>query len=402
MAMRNHDILSLRAGDTAHRPLRVMVAGLRGLRGVQGGIETHARMLYPRLARLHCDIEVVQRSPYYACGNRPSTWRGMKLTYLWSPVRPGVETAVHTLIAVLYAALKRPDILHLHAIGPGLLAPLARLLGLRVVLTHHAADYEREKWGRLAKLVLRAGERLGVQFANRPIAVSPVIQQDLEKRLGVEIAVIPNGAPRAGPVQTADAVSALGLTCGRYVLCVARLEPTKRQCDLIEAFEGARMPGWKLVLVGDVVAGDAYCDELRRRAGRDPDVVLAGYRHGRALRELYSHAGLFVLPSSLEGHPIALLEAASYRVPILASAIRANLVVPLPPQWFFPVGDKAALAARLSAAAESRGATDTVCRHVFDEIRVLYSWRRAARLTRAVYEAARRAPATRSRETSSG
>src|SRR5690606_12997030 len=128
--------------------IRVMVLGLRGLVRVEGGIETHARKLYPLLARMGCRGEVLQRSPYYPKSARPRSRHGVRLRYLWSPVRPGLETAVHTFLGVLYAAVTRPDILHLHAIGPGFLAPLARALGLRVVVTHHAEDYRREKWGR--------------------------------------------------------------------------------------------------------------------------------------------------------------------------------------------------------------------------------------------------------------
>jgi hypothetical protein len=51
------------APPTPPRSLRIMVAGLRGLINVQGGIETHARMLYPLLARIGCEKEIVQRSP---------------------------------------------------------------------------------------------------------------------------------------------------------------------------------------------------------------------------------------------------------------------------------------------------------------------------------------------------
>jgi glycosyltransferase involved in cell wall biosynthesis len=299
---------------------------------------------------------------------------------------------VHTFLAVVYAAIKRPDILHLHAIGPGLLAPLARLLGLRVVLTHHAKDYDREKFGGLAKLILRIGERLGVTFANCPIAVSPVIKSDLEQRLGVDVELIPNGAPRVPRTLTHDTVAKLGLTCGHYVLCVARLEPTKRHIDLIEAFQRARLPGWKLALVGAGTPGDPYCERLQQLAATDRNVVLAGYQSGRALRELYSHAGLFVLASSSEGHPIALLEAASYCVPILASAIPANLVVPLPRERFFPVGRTEVLAKLMRSAATRRAPGDAECQKVLDAIRSRYSWRNAARLTRSAYSLAFRAP----------
>lgn len=378
------------AAARGQRPLSVMVAGLRGLVGVQGGIETHARMLYPRVARLGCEIEVLQRTPYYARDKRPRTWHGVTMTYFWSPVRPGLETAVHTFLCVLYAAIRRPDILHLHAIGPGLLAPFARLLGLRVVLTHHAADYQREKWGALAKCLLRAGERFGVRFATRPIAVSPVIKKELEMRFGVDVAMIPNGAPHARPTPTFDTLTGFGLTKKRYVLCVARIEPTKRQLDLVEAFERARMPGWKLVLVGAAGRADAYGARLEERASRNPHIVLAGYQDGLALREFYSHAGVFVLPSSLEGHPIALLEAASYGLPIFASAIPANLMVPLPRDRYFPVGDVARLAVLLRRAVDDPFAIAAGCQSVVAALRAEYSWSQAARLTRSVYAAAAR------------
>lgn len=370
------------------RPMRIMVVGLRGIVDVEGGIETHARMLYPLLARLGCDIEVVQRGRYYPQTTRKSVWRGIRLSYLWSPTQRGLETAVHSLLGVLYAAFKRPDVLHLHAIGPALLAPLARCLGLRVVMTHHSVDYQRDKFGPLAKTVLRVGERLGVRYAHHPIVVSPVIRDSLETRFGLASTVIPNGAPKVRPVRTRKALDRFGLQPGRYVLCVARVERAKRQHDLIEAFERARLLGWKLAIVGGL-DGDAYCADLQQRAADDRRVVLTGFQSGTALRELYTHAGLFVLPSTSEGHPIVLLEALSYGLPVLASANEGNLTIPLPRESYFPVGDVQALARllRLTACGEGNGG------NFAERIGSLYSWRSAAYATRAVYERVRTRPA---------
>jgi glycosyltransferase involved in cell wall biosynthesis len=351
-------------------------------------------MLYPLLAKLGCDIEVVQRSPYFPRHRRRRSWRGLKLTYLWSPTRPALETGMHTLLGVLYAAWRRPDVLHLHAVGPGLLAPLARVLGLRVVMTHHGPDYEREKWGGVAKRLLRAGERLGVRFAHKPIVVSPALQRDLLLRYGIDAAVIPNGAPNMLPARTRRSLPRFGLEAGRYVLCVARLDPAKRQLDLIEAFRAAALPGWKMAIVGDVKADDPYCERIKARAALDPNVVLTGYQAGATLRELYSHAGLFVLPSAVEGHPIALLEAATYGLPIIASAIEANLVMPFPRHRFFRVGDTVGLAAMIRAAAAEPPEARAEWRKLRALVRSRYSWRKAAQLTRSVYgeAATRRGP----------
>jgi glycosyltransferase involved in cell wall biosynthesis len=309
----------------------------------------------------------------------------LQLTYLWSPRARVIETAVHTLLGVLYAAWRRPDVLHLHAVGPGLLAPLARLLGLRVVMTHHGADYEREKWGAFAKGLLRAGEKLGVGFANRPIVVSPVLKHSVENRYGVNAALIPNGAPIATRTRTRRVLERFGLDPRRYVLCVARLDPGKRQLDLVAAFRAARLQDWKLVIVGEVARGDAYCDALVAEAGCDSAIVLTGYQTGVALQELYSHAGVFVLPSAGEGHPIALLEAAVYEVPVVASAIPANLALPLPRDRYFPVGDTDALARQLREVARESFARRAERRALHTLIRARYSWRRAAELTSSVY-----------------
>jgi glycosyltransferase involved in cell wall biosynthesis len=362
-----------------------MVLGLRGVPGVQGGIETHVRMLFPLVARLGWAVEVVQRSPFFANRPRRRQWHGLRFVYLWSPLTPGIETAVHTLLGVLYAAVRRPTILHLHGIGPGFLAPLARLLLLRVVVTHHAFDYRREKWGPLAKVVMHAGEWLGMRFANERIAVSAVIAEHVRSVYRVTARVIPNGAPKARRDASTEALQRFGLEAGRYVLCVARLEPTKRQNDLLDAFEAAALEGWHVVLAGGVDERDSYTKGLLERAARNPQIVLTGYQTGRVLRCLYSHAGLFVLPSSMEGHPIALLEAVSYGLPALASAIPENLLIPLPRESYFPVGDAAALS-RLLRTTVAAPPTQQCREAMRRAVREQFGWRQSALATTDVYE----------------
>lgn len=177
-------------------------------------------------------------------------------------------------------------------------------------------------------------------------------------RHGVDITKTPDCAPHARHRRAGDVLARFELPKRRYVLCVGRIDPGRRQLDLIDAFETARISGWKLVLVGSAPPKDEYLARLENRASVNPDIVLTGYQEGPALRELYSHAGLFVLPSAAEGQPIALLEAASYGVPIFASAIPANLFVPLPRDRFFPVGDITALARLLRRAAADPSAIE--------------------------------------------
>ncbi|WP_239501207.1 glycosyltransferase family 4 protein, partial [Stenotrophomonas maltophilia] len=70
---------------------------------------------------------------------------------------------------------------------PALMTPLARLFGLKVVVTHHGYDYDRQKWGGLAKLMLKLGEKAGMRFARARIAVSNDIALTMENRYGVPV-----------------------------------------------------------------------------------------------------------------------------------------------------------------------------------------------------------------------
>ena len=157
------------------KSIRIVAFGLRALEGVDGGIETHARELYARLAALGYDIIVLTRARYDAGTVLPRA--GYRTQPLWAPPGKGFEAAIHTLVCVAYCALVlRPDVVHVHGVGPGICAALLRLAGLRVVLTHHGHDYDAAKWGWLARRLLRVAENLGVRFADEVICVSDDIR----------------------------------------------------------------------------------------------------------------------------------------------------------------------------------------------------------------------------------
>ena len=330
------------------KPLRVMMLGLRGFPQVQGGIETHAEHLAPLLVQQGCDLEVIVRAPYQPLHIGP-TWQGVKFTRLWAPKSKGLEAIVHTCLGVLYAAVKRPDILHIHAIGPALMTPLARLLGLKVVVTHHGPDYDRQKWGNFAKFVLKTGEWAGMRFSNGRIVISNVIRDLVANKHAVQSEIIRNGVDMPHLDTCESHLSQFGLTKQRYILLVSRLVPEKRHLDLIEAFNRANLADYKLVFVGSSDHPDAYVTELEQVASKNKHIVLTGFQKGEVLRSLYTHAALFVLPSSHEGLSISLLEALSYGLPVLASNIPANLELELNPTVYFELGNVAMLAEKIQS-----------------------------------------------------
>lgn len=364
--------------------IKLSFLGLRGFPNVQGGVETHAEHLCPLLVEMGCDVEVIARSPYLAAPNG-GPWRGVRFRRLWSPGSKGLEAVVHTFLGVLYAGfISRPDVLHIQAIGPAIWSPLARLLGLKVVVTHHGPDYDRQKWGRFARWVLRMGERFGMRWSNDRIVISEGIRNLVLRKHGKDSVLIPNGVALPALPESKGALDIFGLTARKYVLLVSRLVPEKRHLDLIEAFRRVDLPGWKLVIVGASDHPDAYTRQVLDVAARTPGVVCTGFQRGLPLCELYGHAGIFVLPSSHEGLPIALLEALSYGLPVVASDIPANLEVQLPVGHYFPLGDRDALSDLLRDFAGSGvSAEDQRARREWVSQR--YDWRDIAIRTIEVY-----------------
>jgi glycosyltransferase involved in cell wall biosynthesis len=364
------------------RALRVTMLGIRGFPDVQGGAEKHVEKLSCELAQLGCRVEAIVRSGYMASEAR--SWRGIGFARLWAPRVTGLEAFVHTFLGVLRAAFCRPDVLHIHAIGPAFFAPLARALGLRVVVTHHVLNYENEKWGAVGRAVLRCGEWAGMAFANGRIAVSAGLAEQMAQAYRVPVSAIANGIDPPQMVHTTATLQAFGLAAERYALSVARIDEQKRQLDLIAAYGRLREPRWKLALVGGADYTGRYARLVAEAAKATPGVVLLGHQSGPALAELYSNAGAFVLASSHEGQPIAVLEAASYGLAMVLSDIPAHREIAMPGSRYVGVGDVAALAAQFEAlfTAPKRDRMDEA-----ERVRLMarHDWRGIAKRTLAVY-----------------
>ena len=110
--------------------------------------------------------------------------------------------------------------------------------------------------------------------------------------------------------------------------------------DLLEVFNRMDHGDWKLVVVGQADHTDKYSVDLERRMRENSGVVSTGFLSGDALRQIFHHAGLFVLPSYHEGLPIVLLEAMSLGLSCVASDIPANREVGLQDMRYFPPGDR--------------------------------------------------------------
>lgn len=330
--------------------MKICAIGLRGIPNVMGGIESHCQQLYPRLVKQGAKVTVLARSPYVT--EKKSTFEGVEVVSVWAMRHKFLETFLHTFVAIFYARIfVKPDVVHIHAIGPALFTPLARLLGMAVVVTHHGADYDRQKWHKFAKILLKTGESMGIRFANKTFVVGKTLTlrlQQLFPKHEAKITFVPNGAIADFNANVSEEdLQATGLAIEpyNYILTVGRLVPEKGFHDLVAAYKKSKTTK-KLVVVGKADHQDNYANDLVGNASEN--IIFAGRRDGNQLKALYKFAGLFVLPSYHEGLPIVALEAISADTPVLLSNITPNLDIDLAEEHYFTVGDQDELAAKLN------------------------------------------------------
>jgi glycosyltransferase involved in cell wall biosynthesis len=372
------------------KPASVAFIGQRGVPATIGGIEHHVEEIGARLVERGHDVTVYTRANYTA--DRISEHRGMRVRYIPTAPTKHLEALVHSGLSTGVAMLpgaRRADILHYHAIGPSVFTPLPRALTRRgVVLTIHGLDYDRDKWGLGARTALKSAGWISAHVPHATITVSKNLAEFYLERYGRVAHHIPNGVAAPLPRAAKLITERFGLQGGDYALFLGRLVPEKAPDLLVRAFRNVETSA-RLVIAGGSSFTDQYVHELEVLAARDPRVLLVGSVHGELLQELYTNAALFVLPSRLEGLALTLLEAGSYRLPLVASDIPPNREVigsDGPGGRMFASGDERGLTAALSATLGDLQAARVGAEALGDRIVREYDWDAATEATEDVYE----------------
>ena len=217
------------------------------------------------------------------------------------------------------------DLVHLHALW--MYTSLASYRWARqtgrpyVVSPHGMLDEWALSNSRRKKLIV------GLLYENRSLQQAACIHALNESEyqsirsfgLGTPVCVIPNGVdlPDTEDLPTApwnDVVD----PSQRVLLFLGRIHPKKGLSELIDAWADVRPSTWSLVIIGWDDGG--HQKQLQKQistAGLGSSVHLLGPRFGAAKKSAFHHADGFILPSHSEGLPMTVLEAWSYRCPVI-------------------------------------------------------------------------------------
>jgi glycosyltransferase involved in cell wall biosynthesis len=276
-----------------------------------GGIETHIHEVGTRMAALGHQVTVLTTDPTGALPSKEDVC-GMRI----KRVRAWPKNRDYYFSPGLYRQLSQGqwDIIHFQgyhtfAVPIGLLAAVRR--DVPFVLTFHSGGHSsplrnalrRPQHAMLAHLVARA---------SRLIAVSRYEAEFFSRRMRLDharFAVVPNGASLPPPSTRSGHDRNL-------VVSIGRLERYKGHHRVIAAFPELlrRVPEARLQIVGS----GPYERELRglvRILGLEERVAIGAIASAdrQSLSDLLASAGLVVLLSEYEAHPVAIMEALSLR-----------------------------------------------------------------------------------------
>lgn len=378
-------VLVLPRAKHMNKPLRIAVIGVRGVPSHYSGIEKAAESLYSRLAHRGHQITLYCRREYQEAAG--SEYRGIELRRIPCIGHRALEAVSHAGLGLLDAALlTRPDVVHLHALAPGLFAAPVRLMRVPMVATIHGLDWQRSKWKGAGAKVLRFAERQIMRHVKEVIVVSQDLHEYYAREYGRRTHYIPNGVERTTVIGGSSTLLQFGLRPQEYVLYAGRLVPEKSVETLIAAFREIETTH-KLVIAGEGRYAGGYVAALRVMAKTDSRVLFTGLLKGQPLHEIVANAAVVVQPSLLEGLPLSLLESMERGLPCIASDIAPHrqLLGTVPGyDLFFPPANVRRLSARVRAVLESPGDHITAARHAQEHVRSAYDWDLIAQQTETI------------------
>lgn len=365
--------------------IRVAEAGIRGVPAAYGGSETAVEEIGRRLASDGVHVVVYCRRHKSPFPDRE--YLGMERVVLPSIPTFRLDTVSHSLLATIHLLVRdTADVIHFHGMGNALCLPLLRWSRKASVVTIDGPDWERPKWGPIAKRVLRFSARLATRLADHVI-IDNKPSVEYFRRLGLpdeRFTYIPYGANLERPAAT-NHLEELGLEPRSYVLYVGALVPDKGADLLLDAYRSVRSDT-PLVVIGDTPFESEFRAHVHRAAAEDPRVRMLGYRYGDAYDQLVANAYAYVHPARNEGTSPALLQAMGFGNCIVASGIDEARHVVADAGIIFEPDDAADLARQLERVL---GDPDLAAEHrhrALERVRTEYSWEDVAAKHREVYE----------------
>lgn len=343
----------------------VAIIGTRGYPSYYGGFETAVRKLAPHLANCGWDVTVYGRPG--AKSDDPSRDERVNVVTTPGVDNKSLSTLSFGLTACMHAVWKKPSVALVMNVANGFWLPLLALRGIPTVVNVDGIEWERAKWGRVAKFVFKLGARLTARYGTVLVADSREIARRWQQDFSRESVFIPYGG---------DSGSALGpdsFAKGRYVLAVARFVPENTVPEFLQAAERLAAD-YQIVIVGSSGYGGPLEDEVEQLVSKTPNVHWLGHvADDQRLLSLWKNCGVYFHGHSVGGTNPALVQAMANGAPTVARSTVYNREV-LGPEGMFCDPDPMAIEEAIRKVMDSGKEQERLTKVSLDRVQTGYTW----------------------------
>lgn len=342
--------------------------GIRGIPANYGGFETFAEELAPRLVLRGHEVTVYGRSN--TIDYKDKYYKGVRIIILPTVSHKYFDTVAHTFLCALHALKEKYDAILICNSANAYSAWIPRIAGCPVALNVDGLEWKRAKWNILGRWFYLLSERMATFTASEIVTDARDIQKYYLKKFKKDSTYIPYGAP-IGKVETKDVFREFGVTPGKYVLYVSRLEPENNAHLVVKAFEKVKTD-MKCVIVGDAPYNGQYIEELRKT--QDPRIIFTGYVFGQGYHEFQSNAYFYVQGTEVGGTHPALLEGMGHGNCVLANDVPEHHEVLGDAGVYFNTGNNGDLTEKMQYLLDNPDVVASFGEKAVDRIKTHYTW----------------------------
>ena len=320
---------------------KVAIIGIKGMPSRYSGLEVYSDIMAKALIDNDYEVGAFCRKEY--CDEVVNEYNGIKIFHIPHIHTKHLDAITYACLATIIGIIKKYDCFWFQALGPSIMAFLPHFFKKKIVVTVHGLDWKREKFGLFAKKILMMGERNIARYADSIIVLNESDKAYFSNKYGRDTFLIKNGTVIIEKRSIGVICKKYDLSPNEYFLFMSRIVPEKKVDILIEAYKNVKTDK-KLVIAGKGAYTNDYVKQVMNSAKNDSRIVFTGYISGDDINELYSNAYAYILPSSIEGQSIGLIEAMAAGLPCIVSDIEENKLTIKSCGYCFAEGDSNDLA----------------------------------------------------------
>lgn len=298
---------------------RIAIIGIVGLPANYGGFETLVN--YLTLEKSHdFDITVYcQKTPKE---KRLVQFNGSKLTYL--PFKAnGAESIIYDIVSIAISWFRFDTVLILGSPGCIILPFLKLFKNTNTIVNFGGLEWERDKWGKIARWFLKFSEKIAIHHATKIVADNQYFCDYIKSEYKKESNLIEYGGDHSSQISI-DSTSILKYPFLKleYDVSVSRAQIDNNLHLLLEAY--SKTPERNLVLVSNYNNFE-YGKELKKKYSGFSNLFLQDAVYDlKELDAIRSNAKLYIHSHTFCGTAPSLVEAMNLGLPIIAFDVPTN------------------------------------------------------------------------------